>query len=462
MSEHAHSPTRLQTLASLVTGAPPRRPSTPTLFYGSPFQDEEDSPQNLQPKRKGSVIDKLKTGENEIELQSPHSPTSIVAQPRNLTEQTQTLRELDSSDLEDELLTTKGEGFIGFVEGLPLWVKLGTMNCCSLAGLVFLGVIILVLVIANTLSTNSTNRYKELTTSCDAFLVTVQDEMIATAYYMATNGTVNGAALTTARTKTATAWTNFVDNIDSTKSPRVMETITALNAAYATLPTARQMADSLNLTAAAGVQTLDYYNNLNTRVCAYISTFSHSDSNDIQTSVTQRGALFQLLTYRLTQSVARVVAYGPYLSNTGVTNTFTYTSLLVQADQFYGLWKPMIYIRYSTLYEKNILGNASINAARSELAANMVSNPQQLYQNTSMWMAQMRQIQTSLNNDIIASLNSSVTTSVVYIVLAFLFIGFFFISSVVVAYLLSRTISGPWQRLNKLQELTIRKFVPQS
>src|SRR3989338_4502386 len=128
MSEHSHSPTRLQTLANLVTGAPPRRPSTPTLFYGSPFQDEEDSPQNLQPKRKGTTIDKLKIGDNEVELQVPHSPTSTVAQPRNLTEQTQTLRELDSSDLEDELLTTKGSGFVGFIEGLPLWVKLGTMN----------------------------------------------------------------------------------------------------------------------------------------------------------------------------------------------------------------------------------------------------------------------------------------------------------------------------------------------
>ncbi len=67
-----------------------------------------------------------------------------------------------------------------------------------------------------------------------------------------------------------------------------------------------------------------------------------------------------------------------------------------------------------------------------------------------------------MQDDVLSVSTQSLAGSVVLIVFIIIFVILFFIFSILAAIIISRTIIGPWRRLNVLQEQTINKFVPKS
>lgn len=363
-------------------------------------------------------------------------------------------------DETEDFLKVETSGCLGLLEGVPLNVKLLFMILISLLSIVCLAI---------WLNVNLSFAVKDATTDLEYstryytivanYLGALQDEQQAAITYLLSNRTSDFSD-TIADTKVKQIeYNTFIAQQGSSYAATIQQVISSVEKTTISLEEQR---DKIQNKSTSAVQAWSQYVSLMDKLLLLFFKL-----------VTVRTVEPEILSYTLFLNVYHCFANSKSLGTIVFSNKALvenseklFVSIIAQRRSLSATWSA------AASEENHEAFDAIVDSSKMSTMENMervalTSGAKQWNISVSDWNSNTTAILSSLS-DIASDLTKDVTKDSVNrlrqsvgqisgsIAVSFLL----FIISVAAGFLFSRTIVGPWRRLNMLQELTIRKFVP--
>jgi class 3 adenylate cyclase len=339
------------------------------------------------------------------------------------------------------------------------------MSFCAFTGLAVLGIIVVLVGAASTLSNNQVSNYLTTSSAAVSLLETLQEEMGFVSRIIVYPNLTDVSQLSQINNKTDSALVIFQATYSmNNQNDRISSVIATMDTQLNSLNSVRNQINSF-ISDQTALSVLNSYSAITESVINYIGTFGSSDGST--SSTVQAEALTYLSTLSLTNSMSEMRAFGTFLVNRNWTipNIVMFYALGHRTNKLYSLWNVTMSTQTLNNYDIYVASKPSTSAVESLFASYtpaVTIDGNSFYNNVTIMVDGMRTVQGQLFAGVTASAKKMITASYIYVALAPVIVIFFFMVTTLSGVLVAKTISGPWQRLNKIQEQTIRKFVPQS
>jgi hypothetical protein len=380
------------------------------------------------------------------------------------------LRE-DELDAENNLLRQSGTGFIGCMERIPLPIKLIILVALSTVGVILL-TIGLVVIEGDILTTaTTTNTYIQNILPLDSFAKCIRAEREASTIYISYDRRTADLPRVLENQKCAdslapTVRALYPTYLDSAGSYRneAQAFIDSIEKFYDTLKYARSIVLSSTDAEKDLLFVRDFYTN-------YIDAVLLVSNYYLSALKNNTGGSLYLSLFRVTGAIARLRGAGDVLLIDGYSERIN-TRFYASVQRYFKAETNFVTACSHTLNAayKNAL---DIPEKTRVLAwANLINDnftyvkntttPEDWHGNATAWITALTNFEKRILDEIIEQSQKAVRASIAVICVVILIPIGALLASVVFGFLFARTITGPWRRLNRLQQETITKFVPAS
>jgi len=413
---------------------------------------------------------------------APPSSTQVDAGGGTVTDSEFQHDSSEHTTSEANLLMVHRKGIIGLMERTPLPIKLIVMCLVSIVGMMLFVIL--------TLIHEGTTTYRAIVhrdtirfmNHVDKYIIAMQDERLNAAVYLSTNETdvhfedarlkLKEAIDTTRKAKVRVyrERSNLYENLGSSDSKKIDPFFSELGQQEGLTDQHRRDIESRKTTSEKNFSfyrmTINYALLLQTKVM---------DVSDLG----YKGTIY-LFVARLIESIEKMNVDNIELllgMNLGVERFFTWLSYRTEFETYQTLFLSSLGKHNLNEYfmEQTIVANPLANYNLTEQNTFIeylfiINNGSALYNFTEVKLysdtltnltSALRVVERSIVDSMLDSAwnegRNSISSTIVFCVIAFVFA----VLSVITAVVLSGTIIAPWRRMNRIQELAIAKFVPQ-
>jgi class 3 adenylate cyclase len=373
----------------------------------------------------------------------------------------------DELDNERDMLVQQAKGALGFVERIPLPIKLIMLTLISTLGVIVLTGVLIAIVARQLHETSVTNRYIKNLVPADIFAKCIRTERSPSLIYMAEGrAPVHLQSVLSARSCIDNAIqplrAMYSEYLSVAKDSVAQTHINTVEESYKTLPVIRGVVLGTINNGIDVTDVMNWYADFIEQVLFLIDDY-YRNLGDTSNS----GPVYSSL-FHLAGSVARLRGSGDILFNSEFS-VKSYANLYAAVERFKQSEVEFIAIADSTLLNKyHTQTMNTVFRNNTWTWAQMAIN--QTYQNASFleqwdsnataWVNALIALEVDTLAQFTASATKNNSMSIFYICIVVLLPIIVLICSLVFGIIFAKTITGPWQRLNRLQQETISKFVP--
>jgi hypothetical protein len=245
----------------------------------------------------------------------------------------------------------------------------------------------------------------------------------------------------------------------------VRDDITNVKNAIASLQANRVLVKQLNATNAYVV--MNTYHDVISAILALAD-----DMNDVL-GVNNMYCTAFITSYRLAQAVRRVRSLGLIITqfnSFNLTTSVDFERWIAKYNSLSQSFKSVTTGAVLNYYQDSVLANKTVDAVAlvesvrvQELSASSLNVTFDNFEIiTREWIFNYRDLSDVIRAAMYADAARTSSSNALYLTLACVLPVIFFVVTAVVTYLLSLTITGPWRRLNRIQDIAIKRFVPSS
>ncbi len=405
------------------------------------------------------------TTETEVPLMLMEDTTTV---PRTETfyNEFETMDEDSESLSPSELMSIKGKGIIGCIEDLPLWVKLVAMSALTLLGL--LGIAIYIVY-----SQGSTFSGRIVTSNLVVRQLAVANLLRAigaerkqAAIVCATNDPNQVKFYQSAINQTNTQLTSFKNYYGD---------VTNVFSSAKNLQQTRTQIQNLQLDrATGGYQAFTFYQNLAQDIISWQSSIILSNSDQLQSN----SGPIALLSMRGYEYVSSMSALGAYIFGTGFklgSANAAKDAYSTASTRYDAVLEVFQYVIDPSVIQKIPEANSSApNEAKTNCQAlinagfSKTSNSTEidltsymLFEgNMTLWLGGIENATILASNVVKSNIDGNFTVSLLGLIAVIIIMVLLMVCGLLSTICFSRTIVGPWVRMNKVQRTAIKRFVP--
>jgi hypothetical protein len=372
---------------------------------------------------------------------------------------------------EEDILRLDGRGLCGFFERIPLAFKILAIASISIVGVVVLGA----LYISDRASIEVTNRamrnYIDSTVLLNTLAQNLDNEYgIALSALVSPSGSgasrlpqlLSSYALT--NESIVAYYTQVVPYIKSLNPPAyTYSDMVDVDTQYAKLNKTRAL--TLGMNYSDSVTVLKNYNDFVTAVLDLAD-----DLNDLL-GVSSLSVTSYIAAFRLVQAMRNIRYMGMIILTQPTFSVANAIKLERWISDYYALDQSLVSVTVgSQLQYYYGLENDNNTIAALEMVEQVRSTYTGVHNVTfaefvavtGSWLFVYFGLTDNIRSGIYSDADNSTKKNVGYLFVAcFLPVLFFFLTAII-TYLLALTITGPWRRLNRIQDLAIKRFVPSS
>lgn len=411
--------------------------------------------QDIELKEKQEEADVQSTSSHKSSTTNDQNPVDGVASFGHSSNGSKFSME-ESSDLEYMLKNEHlNRGILGPLESLPLWLKLTLMLLTSSIGVLILGSILMQSEAKEIRANRKINQSSGAYTASAALIDALQVERANAVLFLTKS--VERIEFTLAQTDTNNAASLYLSTVRKDKKfsgiySRGEREWLAIRDELANI---RQQVSS-----SASVEAiLDSYTELITQLSNFLTLIVNESSGNAVMSFNVLVRMKEV--YSLTQAYMAVQLNALSISQVAVNRFIDYLGQAKSLRQMFEAVAPE-----QVLFNFYLAFPAS-NDSLVELQQQIIDDPTDTSIGAQAWyvvmglrLEKLLSLQENLGQIIKQNSRDNLNRRTARITVIVVLIVFFWISSFASAILFAQTITGPWQRMMKTQENTIKKFVP--
>jgi class 3 adenylate cyclase len=369
----------------------------------------------------------------------------------------------------DDMLSIRGKGIIGLIERIPLWFKLVLMTSVIVIGFFGVAMVVVYFVVDDMAKRTASLAFMNKVTLLNLYVNRLRDERHFVTLYVANSYRENELnLLLTAINKTNIAHEELANGVS-------LEHSVNKYAFYITDDQQKMLrVRSEILTKIMGAEdAMNYYSDCIDHVSQFIGEESRRALNSGASTPTI------VLTMDYIESIYKMGALGTFLLGTNFTDgvsSLEYRELIsldLSRDNQYKvlsfIWPQQtldhdvsIYVNATALISFKYMNRyfALLQDAKFDQIRGIYNDPDLFYFHANILQGATRSVGAVTLQVYGQAVQKDLLNSQLWLGLTIAAIIVFFVIGFVCNIIFSRNITGPWQRLNQLQETTIRKFVP--
>jgi class 3 adenylate cyclase len=363
----------------------------------------------------------------------------------------------DTTEL-DEMLNNEHiqKGLMGPIERLPLWIKLSLMIIVSTVGMIVFGALLIESESKNIKVNRKIYRASEAMSSVGDLIHELQTERARALLFL--SGTTTSfyySQQVAIADKLLVSYENILKHHQRYNSVYKKQ-ISVVDTLKQTLKNIRSRVASGSITVDS---TLVEYSDV---LSQFVNMFTAYISQSSQTGVAPFNVLVRLKEILSITQIFISVQLSKDSIDSGSLNQFTgylgQTTAL--RNMFTDTAEPSILFDFHKIFPLDdsdmdqLIEQIQNNEGESSIGA------QAWYSVNEIRLDKMRKLEQLISGSIIKESKHSLDRSITRLTIIVVFIVLFWIGNIISAVIFSKTISGPWERMIHIQNITVKKFIP--